>query len=60
MVWTTRVKEAFSSRKAFLKAIETKEVDGEKAAYNEDLLPTEPGMSFFSLFLHGTNPNLER
>ncbi|KAL3455511.1 permease for cytosine/purines, uracil, thiamine, allantoin-domain-containing protein [Aspergillus heterothallicus] len=43
MTWVTRVKEAFSSKEAFLKAIETKEVDGEnKADFNEDLLPTEP------------------
>ena len=39
-----RVKEAFSSPRSLLKAIEMKEVDGEnKADYNEDLLPTEPG-----------------
>lgn len=44
MTWLVRTKEALSSRKAFVKAIETKEVDGEQAAYNEDLLPTEPGM----------------
>jgi len=43
MPWTIRVKEAFSSRQAFLKAIEAREVDGEEAVYNEDLLPTEPG-----------------
>ncbi|KAF9892145.1 hypothetical protein FE257_002551 [Aspergillus nanangensis] len=42
MTWRERTKEALTSRKAFLKAIETKEVDGEQAAYNEDLLPTEP------------------
>lgn len=45
MTWATQTKRAFTSRGAFLKAIETKEVDGEKAAYNEDLLPTEPGKS---------------
>ncbi len=39
-----RVKEAFSSPRGLLKAIEMKEVDGEnKADYNEDLLPTELG-----------------
>ncbi|KAL4894278.1 permease for cytosine/purines, uracil, thiamine, allantoin-domain-containing protein [Aspergillus ambiguus] len=43
MTWGTRIKGAFSSWNAFLEAIQTKEVDGEeKAAYNEDLLPTEP------------------
>ncbi|KAJ5550224.1 hypothetical protein N7535_001838 [Penicillium sp. DV-2018c] len=42
MTWASRVKQAFSSREAFIKAIETKEVDGESATYNEDLLPTEP------------------
>ncbi|KAJ5130049.1 uncharacterized protein N7515_006088 [Penicillium bovifimosum] len=42
MTWASRVKQAFSSREAFIKAIETKEVDGENATYNEDLLPTEP------------------
>ncbi|CAL5871875.1 uncharacterized protein PFLUO_LOCUS6129 [Penicillium psychrofluorescens] len=42
MTWAIRTTDAFGSRKAFLKAIEAKEVDGEEAAYNEDLLPTEP------------------
>jgi NCS1 family nucleobase:cation symporter-1 len=52
MTWATRVREAFSSKEAFLKAIETKEVDGEnKADFNEDLLPTEPGMFFVFCFL---------
>lgn len=41
-----RVKETFSSPRALVKALEMKEVDGEnKADYNEDLLPTEPGKS---------------
>lgn len=41
-----QVKHAFASPRAFLKAIEMKEADGEnKADYNEDLLPTEPGKS---------------
>jgi NCS1 family nucleobase:cation symporter-1 len=46
MTWITQAMEACSSRHAFLKAIETKKVDGEnKGDYNEDLLPTEPGKS---------------
>lgn len=50
-LWLTRVTDAFSSRGAFLKAIQTKEVDGEnKAEYNEDLLPTEPGKLFLEAF----------
>lgn len=55
MTWDIRTKDAFSSRKAFLKAIEAKEVDGEEAAYNEDLLPTEPGRS---LYLRTSLPKL--
>lgn len=44
MTWINKTKSAFSSRKAFLETIETKEADGEGSAYNEDLLPTSAGM----------------
>ncbi|KAK2780901.1 hypothetical protein FQN52_001998 [Onygenales sp. PD_12] len=60
MTWATRTKDAFSSRRAFLKAIETKEVDGGQGAYNEDLLPTEPEQQswgwihFFTYYLTTT------
>lgn len=46
MAWLRQVKETFSSPRALVKTLEMKEVDGEnKADYNEDLLPTEPGKS---------------
>lgn len=43
MTWLAKARGAFASRKDFLEAIETKDIDGEGSAYNEDLLPTSPG-----------------